>query len=120
MMNYIGFGFRFSSDPDDVGVLIEAVIGYRSFETSYENGAVLVAKDDFLNTRLSFGADVRLSPLFSLSPMVGIAGGFFEDVHWKFADGETRSALSYYDDYSQHTVITLDLGAHFDIIRSAR
>jgi hypothetical protein len=119
-LNYVGFGFRFSSDPDDVGVLVEAVIGYRSFETRWDNGATLSARDDFLNTRLGFGADIRLSPLLSISPLVGIAGGFFEEVEWTFADGTKRSALSYFDDFSQHTVITLDVGAHFDIIRSAR
>jgi hypothetical protein len=119
-MNFIGFGFRFSSDPDDVGVLVEAVIGYRSFQTSWDNGATLRATDDFLNTRLGFGADIRISPLLSISPLVGIAGGFFEEVEWTFADGTKQSALSYFDDYSQHTVITLDIGAHFDIIRSAK
>lgn len=118
-MNFIGFGFRFSSDPDDLGVLVEAVLGYRSFETSFDNGATLRAEDDFLNTRLGFGADIRLSPLLSISPMVGIAGGFFEEIEWTFADGTKRSALTPLDDYSQHTVITLDIGAHFDIIRSS-
>jgi hypothetical protein len=117
-MNYVGLGFRFSSDPDDVGVLVEAVVGYRNFVTKFDNGAALRASDDFLNTRLSFGADIRLSPLFSLSPMVGIAGGFFEEVEWTFADGTKSNARSSFDDYSQHTVVTLDVGAHFDLLPS--
>jgi hypothetical protein len=119
-MHYLGLGFRFSSDPDDVGVLVEAIVGYRRFETSWDNGASLRATDDFLNTRLSFGADIRISPLLSISPMVGIAGGFFENIQWTFADGSKKNALTYYDDYSQHTVISLDIGAHFDIVRSAK
>jgi hypothetical protein len=119
-MNFLGGGFRFSSDPDEVGVLVEAVIGYRGFTASWQNGTELEAVDSFLNTRLSFGADIRLSPLLSLSPMLGLSGGFFEEVTWKFADGTTANALSDFDTFAQHTVITLDLGAHFDVIRSAR
>lgn len=117
-MNFLGGGFRFSSDPDELGVLIEAVIGYRGFRTSWESGTELTAFDSFLNTRLAFGADIRLSPLVSLSPMIGLAGGFFEKAEWTYADGRTESALSDYDEFAQHTVITLDLGAHFDVIRS--
>jgi hypothetical protein len=119
-MNFIGLGFRFSSDPDDVGVLAEAVIGYRNFTATWADGTELFTEDDFLNTRLSFGADIRISPLLSISPMIGLAGGFFEELTWKYNDGSSEEALSEFDRYGQHTVITLDVGAHFDIIRSSR
>lgn len=119
-MNFIGLGFRFSSDPDDVGVLAEAVMGYRNFTANWADGTELFAEDDFLNTRLSFGADIRISPLLSLSPMIGLSGGFFEDIAWKYNDGSREEAMTEYDRFGQHTVITLDMGAHFDVIRSSR
>lgn len=116
--HFLGAGLRFSSDPDDVGVVVEVALGWRHFKASWERGTELIASDDFFNTRLGLGVDIRVNEHLALSPLMTIGGGVFMDPEWKFADGSSTSALGPLGDASQHTVFSFQLGAHFDLLQS--
>src|SRR5690606_28100133 len=113
-MTFAGLGFRFSSNPDDLGFLFELALGYRSFTSKYVDGTTLEADRSGLNMRVAVGADIRFNRWFSLSPQLSLSTGSFNRVRWN-EDGEPpRDALTRYDEYGQYHVVGIDLGAHFD------
>jgi hypothetical protein len=119
----LGLGLRFSSDPDGFGVLVELALGWRRFEATWKNGTRFTATDDFFNTRIGVGADIRLNEQLSFTPMVTIGGGVFSEANWRFADGSEAGAFSSFlgtpaDEAGQHIPVTLQLGLHYDAFGS--
>lgn len=113
-----GGGFRFSTHPDTIGLLVEISLGYRTFEAEWESGTRLTAGDDLFSTRLGFGVEWRINPLTTLELLLIVGGGAFTDVEWTFADGTKRSALTGYDRYGQYIPFSLQLASHWDVISS--
>ena len=76
--DYPGLGFRWSSRPSTVGVLIDVGLGYRWFQRAME-----LRREDgpcrLRGVRLGLGADIRLSRLMSLTPLLSISSGAFSD-----------------------------------------
>jgi hypothetical protein len=60
------------------------------------------------------GADIRLSPHFSLTPMVVLGGGQFGSARWHGPDGDRR-ALDQFDNDGQYGTLSLQIGAHADV-----
>ncbi len=121
--HFLGLGLRFSTSADDIGILVEMALGWRRFSATWNNGTEFTATDDFFNTRIGIGADIRLSELMSISPMITLGGGVFSEAEWKFADGSRAGAFSGIGDgtadrAAQHIPVTLQVGMHFDAIRS--
>jgi hypothetical protein len=116
--HHIGAGLRFSTNPDDIGMLVEVGLGYRRFDASWKNGTELAARDGLLNTRIGLGMNIRFSPQFVLSPMAMLGGGSFEKIEWAFADGSKGGAFSELSRAGQHTTASLQVGAHFDWLGS--
>jgi hypothetical protein len=114
----LGLGLRFSTDPDNVGLLVEIALGWRRFEASWGNGTELTLTDDFLNTRIGLGAEIRLDRYWSLTALATLGGGFFTESSWRLADGSETGAFSAGDREGQHVPITLQVGAHFDAFRT--
>jgi hypothetical protein len=116
----IGLGMRFSSNPDNIGLLLELALGWRRFEANWESDTQLVASDDFFNTRIGIGMDIRLSRTLSLAPMLTVGGGLFDTIEWHFADGSKAGAFGELSATAPHTVATVQVGAHFDLFGSER
>lgn len=112
--HFLGAAMRFSTDPDDLGLLVEIAVGWRRFSAEWNNGTEFTATDDFLNTRIGLGADIRLNRNWSLEPMITIGGGFFGSGEWRLADGSKEGAFSLLDQQAQHVPITLQVGVHYD------
>ncbi|MBX3131009.1 MAG: hypothetical protein KF718_30095 [Polyangiaceae bacterium] len=116
--DYYALGLRFSSDPNTVGFLTEINLGFRRFRSIWDSGAELRMTEAPLEFRIGFGADIRLGPAFSLSPMVTLGAGSFGDAEWLNPDGSTSSATAPGDGAAGHGWLTLHLGGHFDLFGS--
>jgi len=113
--DYYAIGLRFSSDPDRVGFLTEIDIGYRRFRARWEDGSELRMTEAPLEFRIGLGADIRLSKLFSLSPLVTLGAGAFGDAEFVDKDDNKTDATSPGSEVAGHGWLTLQLGGHFDI-----
>jgi hypothetical protein len=116
--HYVGLALRYTTNPDALGFVVELAVGWRRFAAQWKNGTELVGTDSFLNARIGAGADYRLSPNVTVSGLVTLGGGVFSDLKWRYADGSSSSALGGLDQYAQHVPITVQVGMHFDAIRS--
>ncbi len=110
--NLYGGGFRFSTEPDSVGFLLEVAFGYRDFHAYWSDGTELTLKDAF-DSRIGLGADIRLNPTFTLEPMVVLGGGTFHTARWSGPRG-SADALGPLDDLGNYGTLTLQLGFHLD------
>ncbi len=113
--DYYALGFRFSSDPDDLGFLTEFALGYRRARIQWDDGTELQLTNAPFEFRLGLGADIRLSSLFSLSPLATIGFGGFGDAEWVYPDNSTENARAGNDLSDTHGWFTLQLGGHFDL-----
>ncbi len=121
--NFLGVGLRFSTNPDDLGIVVEMALGWRRFRATWDNGTEFSATDDLFNTRIAFGADIRLSETLSLSPMLSLGGGVFGEAEWKLSDGSREGAFSSFGDFlvdepAQHVPVILQVGLHYDAFGS--
>jgi hypothetical protein len=115
--DYIAIGVRLSADPDDIGMLLDLSIGTRRFRSVYSDGYELQLSRAPLESRLGIGADIRLSPGFSLSPMFTLGLGSFGKAEWA-TDSTVANAVPKSNDTLTHGWLTLQLGGHFDLFPS--
>jgi hypothetical protein len=114
--DFWGVGLRASSDPDRVGFLTEVALGYRRARTEFKDGSALELTEGVLEARIGIGADIRLSPTFSLSPMATAGVGSFGDVNRVSSDGVATDLIGDLDEHDAHGWFTIGLGAHVDLL----
>ncbi|HEV8245723.1 MAG TPA: hypothetical protein VGP93_08140 [Polyangiaceae bacterium] len=110
-----GIGLRARSDADKVGFLTEIALGYRRARATWQDGTELQFTDGILEGRIGLGADIRLGPAFSLSPLLTLGVGSFGDIEWKAPNGSKVDAFGPNDQADGHAWLTLQIGGHFDI-----
>lgn len=116
--DFWGVGIRANSDPDRVGLVSELAIGYRRARATYE-GTEIQFTDAPFEARLGIGADIRLNPIVTLSPMVTIGVGSFGTINR--VSGHTVIDHTGPDDQSDgHAWATFTLGGSFDLLRSRK
>ena len=113
--DYYALGLRASSNADRVGFLTEINLGWRRFNVEWENGAQLHMYDAPLEFRIGLGADIRVTPFFSLSPMVSLGAGGFRTAEYEAPNGQKSDAMGSRDEVGGHFWFTFQLGGHFDI-----
>lgn len=113
--DYWAVGVRASSDPDRVGFLSELSLGYRRARSQWDDGTTLELTQGLFEARLGFGADIRISPKFSLSPMLTFGVGLFGSAELVDSDGASVNLIDPDYDQDGHGWFTLQLGAHFDL-----
>jgi hypothetical protein len=109
-----GIGVRVSTNPDDIGFLVEVALGYRWFGARWEDGTQLTASGSFPDLRLGLGAGVRLSPHLTLTPMFNLGSGVFNKLVWTGPFGESN-ARDVLDENAQYATMSFTLSAHYDI-----
>jgi hypothetical protein len=112
--DFAGMGFRWSSSPDDVGLALELGLGYRWFRERWASGYRLNL-EGFGEFRFGLGADIRVSRMVAISPMLMIAEGVFNDREFGLPGQAMQSIRSY---AAAHQTVSLTLGGHFDIFGS--
>jgi hypothetical protein len=110
--DFAGLGFRWSSNPDDVGLALELGLGYRWFKERWAGGYRL-SMEGFGEFRLGLGADVRVSRALAISPMLTVSEGVFNDRNQGLPGQPMQPIRSY---SAAHQTLTLTLGAHFDLL----
>ena len=113
--DYTGLGFRWSSRPDRVGIIIDLGLGYRWFRERWASGAKMDLQG-FGEFRLGFGADIRTSRLFSLTPLLSISSGSFGDRQVTLPGVGKRDIEGSYS--GSHGTLTLSVGGNFDLFDS--
>jgi hypothetical protein len=114
--DFWGVGLRASSDPDDVGLLTEIALGYRRARTEFEDGSALELTEGALEARIGVGADIRLNPVFALSPLLTVGVGSFGEVDRVSNDGVATDLIGPLDEHDAHGWFTVGLGAHVDLL----
>jgi hypothetical protein len=120
--DFYALGARFSSDADRVGFLAEILLGFRNMVVNWDTADVptdgiqrLQMGQAPLEFRFGLGADIRLAPLFSLSPMFTVGSGRFGNVEQELDDGSKQDALGSSDVFATHGWFTFNVGGHFDL-----
>lgn len=113
--DFWGIGLQATSDADRLGFLTEIALGYRQFRATWEDGTERQFTDGWLEGRIGFGADIRLSPMFSVSPLLTLGVGAFGDVEHVFPDGSSANLLRPGDTSDSHGWFTLGVGGHADL-----
>ncbi|HEY3594078.1 MAG TPA: hypothetical protein VGL13_09390 [Polyangiaceae bacterium] len=108
--DFPGVGFRWTARPDSVGLVIDTGIGYRWFRERWASDTQMNLRGG--EFRIGFGADVRLDPLFTLSPMLMFSFGAF--THGDLTEhGGPNQTMQFLD--ASHGTVTLTIGGHFDL-----
>jgi len=110
--DFAGVGFRWSSNPDEVGLALEFGLGYRWFRERWESGYRL-NMEGFGEFRFGLGADIRVSRAVTITPMLAISQGVFTDREQGFPGQPLQPIHSY---GASHQTLTLTLGGHFDLL----
>jgi hypothetical protein len=113
--DFWGVGLRATSDADATGFLTEVALGYRRARTEFEDGAALELTDGVLEARIGVGAEFRLSPLVTLSPMATLGVGSFGEVEWVSQDDVATDLIGPLDDHDAHGWFTLGIGGNVDL-----
>ncbi len=108
--DYAGVGFRWSSRPDYVGLVIDLGLGYRWFRERWNSGTAMDLQG-FGEFRFGFGADIRMTRSFSLSPLIMFSSGSFIDREITFPGYAPAPIQSL---AGSHGTVTLSIGGHFD------
>lgn len=122
--NFYGVGFRYvSGDADSVAFLTDLSIGKREIRVSSNGETYVMSGLEIF--KIGLGAEIRLSTLFTLEPLISVSTGVLNDtegtVHYsaegskdglkepRFRNGNTI------DDSRQYVLLGLGVGGHFDV-----
>lgn len=113
--DFWGLGVRTTTNPNRVGLLVEVALGYRRARATWEDGTELRFTDGAIEGRLGVGADIRINPLFSLSPLVTVGMGSFGTIRRVLPDGSSYNETRGRDEGDSHAWLTLGVGGHVDL-----
>ena len=99
-------------DPSEA---TEFALGYRRMRIEWDDGTELQLTDAPFEFRLGLGADIRINPAFSLSPLFTIGFGAFGEGEFVYPHDPDERAIGSEDAGDAHAWLTLHLGAHFDL-----
>ncbi len=121
--DFYGVGFRFlSGDVDSVAFASDISIGKRV--VTVKNGSETYTMSGLEIFRLGLGAEIRVTTLFTIDPVLSISGGTLNDTEGTvtFApnqgDGSTSPPFKNgqtLDDARPYVMLSLGVGVHFDI-----
>ncbi|WP_394825072.1 hypothetical protein [Pendulispora albinea] len=120
----VGLGFRYiAGDVDRAGFLSELSIGIRTI--TVKKGGETYKMSGWEIFRLGLGAEIRLSKLFTISPMGHISSGVLNDTDGDitFSAEGSRDGLTHptsihgrgIQDGKAYVVVSIGCGAHFDL-----
>ena len=121
--DFYGVGFRFlSGDVDSVAFASDISIGKRV--VTVKNGSETYSMSGLEIFRLGLGAEIRVTTLFTIDPMLSVSGGTLNDTEGTvtFApnqgDGSTSPPFKNgqtLDDARPYVMLSLGVGVHFDV-----
>jgi hypothetical protein len=113
--DYWALALRATSDADSIGVLTELALGYRQARAKWEDGSELQMTGGVLEGRIGIGADVRLSPVFSLQPIVAVGVGSFDRMKHVAPGGGSYDLIGPNDATASHGWVTFSVAGSADL-----
>jgi len=107
---------RATSDADRVGLVTEVAVGYRQARANWADGTELRMTGGVLEGRLGIGADVRLSPTFTVSPLLELGVGSFDHVRLVRPGGVSTSVIGPDDAPGSHGWFLFGVGGYADLL----
>jgi hypothetical protein len=121
--DFYGIGFRFlSGDVDSVAFASDISIGKRVVTVKNNSGMYSMSGLEIF--RLGLGAEIRVTTLFTIDPMLSISGGTLNDTEGTITfapnqgDGITKPPFvggKTIDDARPYVMLSLGVGVHFDV-----
>ena len=116
--DFYGVGFRFlSGDVDSVAFASDISIGKRV--VTVKNGSETYSMSGLEIFRLGLGAEIRVTTLFTIDPVLSISGGSLNDTEGtvQIKDGKRPpfTAGQTLDDARPYVMLSLGVGVHFDV-----
>lgn len=112
--DFWALGARISSEPDGLGFVTEVAVGFRRMGVRLADGRELRLARAPFEARLGVGADVRVNPRFSVSPLLSLGVGRFDRAERIESDG-TRVDLLEQNEPLAHGWLSLAISAQFDL-----
>jgi hypothetical protein len=107
-------GVRATSNADGIGFVTELAVGYRRARSRWRDGTEYQFTNAPFEGRISAGAEIRVNPLLSLSPLLSLGVGSFGTI--RRVSGDVRSdPTGPLDQADGHAWFTLTFGGHFDL-----
>jgi hypothetical protein len=113
--DFFALGLRASSDADGIGLVTELALGYRQARARWDDGTELQMTGGVLEGRIGIGADLRLSKVFSLGPMLELGIGSFDRVRLVAPSGASYDLIGAYDAAGSHGWFLFGIGGYADI-----
>jgi hypothetical protein len=113
--DFWALGFQASSDADALGFVTEIALGYRQARATWKDGTEIQFTDGWLEGRIGFGAGIRLTPMFSITPMLTLGVGSFGSIDRVFPDDASASLIRPGDAPDSHGWFTIGIGGHADL-----
>ncbi len=122
--DFLGLGFRYvGGDVDSAGFLTDLAIGIRTVTISNGNDTFKMSALEIF--RLGLGAEIRITTLFTLSPLAWISGGVMSDTNGQvtYGPGGQGDGLMHpdyqngqnIDNQRGYLAVGIGCGAHFDV-----
>jgi hypothetical protein len=123
---FFGLGFRsvWVDIGPEIGFLTDLSLGYRTVTVSANSGKYSMSALELF--RLGIGLEIRLSRVFTLSPLLTLSGGAMSNTSGSISfaqtgDGQTHPTYqdgASIDQQRGYLVVSLGCGAHFDLFAS--
>ena len=114
--DFVAVGLRVSTDPEELGFLLDIAVGTRRMRARWADGTQLQLTEAPFETRIGIGADVRLDDHWSFTPLLALGVGSFGKVETVHADGTVESTMSPTDVSLTHGWLGLQLATHADLL----
>jgi hypothetical protein len=116
--DFVALGLRVTTDPDNVGFVLDVAVGTRRMRARWEDGSELQLTDAPFETRLGIGANIRLDENWSFTPLLHLGLGSFGKMEWLLPDKTIQPASGPGDVALTHGWVGLQVSAHADIFGS--
>ena len=114
--DFFALALRATSDADRIGLVTEVAVGYRQARASWADGTELRMTGGVLEGRLGIGADVRVSPTFTVSPLLELGVGSFDHVRLVQPGGVGASLIGPNDAPGSHGWFMFGVGGYADLL----
>jgi hypothetical protein len=113
--DFFALGLRATSNPNHLGFITEIAVGYRQARATWEDGTEYRMTGGVLEGRIGVGADIRFSPLLTLSPLISVGVGSFDRFRVVAPDGTSYDRIGPNDAPGGHGWFAITMGGHVDL-----
>lgn len=114
--DFFALALRATSDADRIGLVTEVAVGYRQARANWADGSELRMTGGVLEGRLGVGADIRLSPTFTVSPLLELGVGSFDRVRRVIPGVGSYDLIGANDGSGSHGWVMFGVGGYADLL----